>query len=161
MYYIHYYDYKYKSACVDGYLPYYQHKATNILNVGINPQAIVNLIGTHYFLLEVDDYNKNQSEVFRSNTELKYNHESTFNYSVFNVLARIPNTADFFNLIFEDSSDRVFKNRRYFGPVRLSKLKFRLLDENGVVVNLNNNDIIINLEIESLNSPYKNQNYTR
>jgi hypothetical protein len=154
-----YYDYKYKSACVDGYLPYYQHTSNNILNIGFNPQAITNLIGTHYFLLEVDDFNKNQSEVFRSNTELKDNNKSTFNYSVFNVLARIPNSSDHFSVIFEDSSDRVFKNRRYFGPVRLSRLKIRLLDENGVVVNLNNNDIIINLEIETLNSPYKNPIY--
>ena len=156
-----YYDYSYKSPCVDGYLPYYQDTSTNILNIGFNPQAVTNLIGSHYFLLEVDDFNNNQSEVFRSNTELKQNNKSTFNYSVFNVLARIPNSADHFSVIFEDSSDRVFKHRRYFGPVRLSKLKIRLLDENGVVVNLNNNDIIINLEIERINSPYKNQNYTR
>jgi hypothetical protein len=62
-------------------------------------------------------------------------------------------------MIFEDSSDRVFKSRKYFGPVRLSKFKIRLLDENGVVVNLNNNDIVINLEIETLNTPYKNLVY--
>ena len=156
-----FYDYKYKSPCLDGYLPYYQDTPNNILNIGFNPQAVTNLIGSHYFLLEVDDFNKNQSEVFRSNTELKQNNKSTFNYSVFNVLARIPNSSDHFSVIFEDSSDRVFKNRRYFGPVRLSKFKIRLLDENGVVVNLNNNDIIINLEIETLNAPYKNQMYTR
>jgi len=156
-----YYDYSYKSPCVNGYLPYYQNKPNNILNIGFNPQAVTNLIGSHYFLLEVDDFNKNQSEVFRSNTELKQNSKSTFNYSVFNVLARIPNSSDHFSVIFEDSSDRVFKNRRYFGPVRLSKFKIRLLDENGVVVNLNDNDIIINLEIETLNTPYKNQTYRR
>ena len=156
-----YYDYSYKSLCTDGYLPYYQDISTNILNIGFNPQAVANLIGTHYFLLEVDDFNKNQSEVFRSNTELKQNNKSTFNYSVFNVLARIPNSSDHFSVIFEDSSDRVFKNRKYFGPVRLSKFKIRLLDENGFVVNLNSNDIIINLEIETLNAPYKNQLYKK
>jgi len=43
--------------------------------------------------------------------------------------------------------------------VRLSKFKIRLLDENGVVVNLNNNDMVINLEIETLNTPYKNLVY--
>ena len=49
---------KYKSACSDGYSPYYQDASTNILNVGFNPEAVANLIGTHYFLLEIDDFNK-------------------------------------------------------------------------------------------------------
>jgi len=154
-----FFDYKYKSPCTDGYKPFYQFIKTNILNIGFNPEAIVNLIGTQYFMLEVDDFNKNQSEVFRSNIEVKHNVKETFNYSVFNVLARIPNTGDFFNIIFEDSSDRVFKSRKYFGPVRISRLKIRLLDENGIVLNLNNNDIIINLEIETINSSYKNLVY--
>jgi hypothetical protein len=151
-----YYDYSYISPCKDGYLPFYQTTTTPALNIGFNPQAIANLLGTHYFLLEVDDFNKNQSVVFRTNTQLKHNIKEVFNYNISNILARIPNTADAFDLIFEDSSDRVFKTRKYFGPVRLSKLKIRLLDENGVVVNLNNNDLVITLQIESLNTPYKN-----
>ena len=130
----------------NGYSPHYQDASTNVLNIGFNPEAVANLIGTHYFLLEVDDFNKNQAAVFRSNTELKQNNINTFSYNVSNVLARIPNTADYFSILFEDSSDKVFKTRKYFGPVKISKLKIRLLDENGVVVNLNNNDIIINLQ---------------
>jgi hypothetical protein len=152
-------NYRYMSPCNDGYLPYYQFKTTNILNIGFNPQSVTNTSGTHYFLLEVDDYNRNQSVVFKSNTQLKHNVQEPFTYNLSNILARIPNTADYYSMIFEDSSDRVFKSRKYFGPVRLSKLKIRLLDENGVVVNLNNNDIIINLEIETLNTPYKNLPY--
>jgi hypothetical protein len=154
-----FFSYRYISPCKDGYLPYYQFTSTNILNIGFNPEAIANTIGTNYFLLEVDDFNRNQSVVFRSNTQLKHNIEEIFNYSLSNVLARIPNTAEYFHMIFEDSSDQVFKARKYFGPVRLTKLKIRLLDENGVVVNLNNNDIVINLQIEMLNAPYKNLVY--
>lgn len=154
-----FFNYKYISPCTDGYLSYYQFTKSNILNIGFNPEAVANTLGTHYFLLEVDDFNKNQSIVFRSNSQLKHNIKETFNYNVSNILARIPNTAEYFSIIFEDSSDRVFKSRKYFGPVRLSKFKIRLLDENGVVVNLNNNNIVINLEIEMLNTPYKNQVY--
>jgi len=149
--------YTYSFNCKNGYLPYYQDTSNNILNIGFNPEAVANLVGTHYFLLEVDDFNKNQSEVFRSNTQFKNNYMSKFNYSIFNILGRIPNTSEYFSIIFEDSSDRVFKTRKYFGPVKISKLKIRLLDENGKVINLNNNDIIINLEIETINSSYKNQ----
>jgi hypothetical protein len=154
-----FFNYKYISPCKDGYLPYYQFKTTNILNIGFNPQSVANTSGTNYFLLELDDYNKNQSVVFKSNTQLKHNIQEPFTYNLSNILARIPNTAEYFSMIFEDSSDRVFKSRKYFGPVRLSKFKIRLLDENGVVVNLNNNDMVINLEIETLNTPYKNLVY--
>ena len=154
-----FFSYRYISPCKDGYLPYYQFKETNILNIGFNPQAVANTLGTNYFLLEVDDFNRNQSVVFRSNTQLKHNIEEKFTYSLSNILARIPNTADYFSMIYEDSSDRVFKARKYFGPVKLTKFKIRLLDENGIVVNLNDNDIVINLQIEMLNAPYKNLVY--
>lgn len=132
----------------------YVFESDEIFEIGFNPESAANLIGTHYFLLEIDDFNKNQTQVFKSNTELELNMESKFSYSFSNVLARIPNIADAFTTGFEDSSDRVFKTRKYLGPVKISKLKIRLLDENGNVVNFLDNDIIINLEIESINKPY-------
>ena len=46
--------------------------------------------------------------------------------------------------------------RQYFGPVRINKLRIRLLDDYGRVVNLNGGDLVISLEIETLNMPYKN-----
>ena len=49
----------------------------------------------------------------------------------------------------------VFKTRKYFGPIKLQKLQIKLLDEYGKVVNLNNADISITFEIESLDMPYK------
>lgn len=132
----------------------YVIKPNDIFEIGFNPESVANFIGTHYFLLEVDDFNKNQTQVFKSNSELQNNIKAKFTYSFSNILARIPNIADAFTMGFEDSSDRVFKTRKYLGPIKLSKLKIRLLDENGNVVNFLNNDIIINLEIESINKPY-------
>ena len=60
------------------------------------------------------------------------------------------------DIMFEDSSDRIFKERNYFGPVRIKKLRIRLLDENGRVVDLNNGDLTVSLEVECLDAPYKN-----
>ena len=79
---------------------------------------------------------------------------SHINYK--DILAKIPNTASTTNIIFEDSSDRIFKTRKYFGPVRISKIRIRLLDDFGRVVNLNGGDLIITLEIETLDMTYKN-----
>jgi hypothetical protein len=122
---------------------------TNQLLTGFNPQNILDFTGTKFFLLEITDYNKNYSEVFKYNT-----YKRNINYK--DILAKIPNTAATTNIIFEDSSDRVFKTRKYFGPVRISKLRIRLLDDYGRVVNLNGGDLVISLEIETLNMPYKN-----
>ena len=124
-------------------------QANMIFLEGYNPEAILDFTGTKFFLLEITDYNKNYSEVFKYNT-----HKRNINYK--DILAKIPNTASTTNIIFEDSSDRIFKTRKYFGPVRISKIRIRLLDDFGRVVNLNGGDLIITLEIETLDMPYKN-----
>ena len=126
-----------------------QSQQTNQIITGFNPQNILDFTGTKFFLLEITDYNKNYSEVFKYNT-----YKRNINYK--DILAKIPNTVGTTNIIFEDSSDRVFKTRKYFGPVRINKLRIRLLDDYGRVVNLNGGDLVVSLEIESLNMPYKN-----
>ena len=132
---------------------YYEKDYTTNVNMvlleGFNPEAILDFTGTKFFLLEITDYNKNYSEVFKYNT-----YKRNINYK--DILAKIPNTASTTNIIFEDSSDRIFKTRKYFGPVRISKLRIRLLDDFGRVVDLNGGDLIITLEIETLDMPYKN-----
>ena len=133
---------------------YYNHVKTLSLDIGFNPESTANTIGTRYFLLEVDDFNKNQSKLFRFNAELKNNSSEAFTYSVSNILALIPNRGNYYDKSFEDYTDRIFNTKLYFGPVKISKLKIRLLDENGVVVNLNNTDLTINIAIETINKHY-------
>lgn len=130
---------------------YYIQVKTLSLDIGFNPESTANTIGTRYFLLEVDDFNKNQSKLFRFNAELKNNTSEAFTYSVSNILALIPNRCNYYDKSFEDYTDRIFNTKLYFGPVKISKLKIRLLDENGVVVNLNNTDLTINIAIETIN----------
>lgn len=125
---------------------------SSILLDGYNPEGILDFTGTKFFLLEITDYNKNYSEVFKYNT-----YKRNINYK--DILAKIPNTAPTTNIIFEDSSDRILKTRKYFGPVRINKLKVRLLDDYGRVINLNGGDLIITLEIETLDMPYKNMRH--
>ena len=136
---IYYYEKDYKQS----------NQANMIYLEGFNAEAILDFTGTKFFLLEITDYNKNYSEVFKYNT-----YKRNINYK--DILAKIPNTASTTNIIFEDSSDRIFKTRKYFGPVRISKIRIRLLDDYGRVVNLNGGDLIITLEIETLDMPYKN-----
>ena len=57
-----------------------------------------------------------------------------------NIIARIPISTTFNVVTFNNASDGLFKTRDYFGPVRLEKLRIRLLDRFGQVISLNQND---------------------
>ena len=118
---------------------------TNLNLLGFNSYFPVNLIGSTFFLIEVNDFNNNNSVV------VNYNCNSPFSFNINNLLAKLPNTSPTNSLIFEDSSDRIFKTRNYFGPVSINKLHIRILDENGKVVHLNNSTFSITLEFTILN----------
>jgi hypothetical protein len=124
--------------------------ATSTKEIGFNPEAPFDCTGTKFFLLEVIDYNNNAPAV------LKYNIQDRYTFNIKDILAKVPNVSTTYSIVFEDSSDRIFKARKYFGPVKLTKLKIRLLDENGRIINLNNSNVAISFEVESLDIPYKN-----
>lgn len=123
--------------------------ASSTLVVGFNPESCINLIGTSSFFLEVEDYNNNHPRL------IDYNCNSQNSYQMNNLQIRIPNVSPFGNQTYEDSSDRVFRKRKYFGPVSIQKLRIRLLDDNGVPVNINAGAFVVTLEIETLNKSSK------
>jgi len=112
---------------------------------GYTPEMSLDFTGSKFFLLEVVDFNNNSPQVLLYNTI----HNSS------DILAKIPNVSTMSTIIYEDSSDRIFKTRKYFGPVKIQKLAVRLLDEYGKVVDMNNADLSITFELESLDVPYK------
>ena len=129
----------------------YTSAATSTKEIGFNPESPLDFTGTKFFLLEVTDYNNNAPAV------LKYNTNDNYWFNIQDILARIPNVSPTFSVVFEDSSDRVFKTRKYFGPVKLQKLRIRLLDENGRVIDLNGSEVVVSFDVEALEVPYKNK----
>lgn len=69
-----------------------------------------------------------------------------------NVIARIPITAGSNTILLNNNSDMIFKQRDYFGPVTINKLRFRLLDNFGNLLPLNNNDYSMTIEITQIYS---------
>ena len=69
------------------------------------------------------------------------------------LLGKIPNNV-LATILFEDSYGPTNPTRYYLGPVNIEKLKIRLLDEHGVVVDLNNVDFTLTFELETLNVHY-------
>ena len=115
---------------------------------GYNPEAVYDNLGSRYFILCIDDFNKNYSNTL----------SSPFSESVFNnetAIAKVPNNPNSINF-----DDIFYQSRRnYFGPVNIKKIKIQLLDELGRVVDLNNNDFSFSIQIEQLYDPHLNKMY--
>jgi hypothetical protein len=99
-----------------------------------------------YLFLEIDDFNKN----FSTNTLFANTTNET--YLGNNIMGRVSVVSGINTIITNTASDRVFKKREYFGPVKLEKLHIRLLNKFGDPVWFNGNDFSFVLEIEQLYS---------
>ena len=106
----------------------------------------------NYIFLEIDDYNNN----FPTDTIISsIGYDG--NYIGKNIIAKIIIDTDTkINNIFclkNDGRDLIYKEREYFGPVNIEKLKIRILNRFGEVVNFNQNDFSMTLEIKQLQNP--------
>ena len=113
---------------------------------GFSPEAIYDTLGAKYYILSIDDFNKNYSNTLTS----------PFQESVFidqNAIAKIPNNPNLQQL-----DDIFYQSRReYFGPVNIKKFKIKLLDELGRVVDLNNTDYSFSIVLEQLYDAHANK----
>jgi len=101
---------------------------------------------TNYLYLEVDDFNNN----CQTNTIYAYNEPAS--YISNNILARISLNNVAFTIIQDNASDTINKKREYYGPIRLEKLRIRLLNKYGKVIDLNNNNYSFVLELKQIYS---------
>jgi hypothetical protein len=67
-----------------------------------------------------------------------------------NILGVIPLTSKPFQLTFDNNSNYIYKKREYFGPVDISKISIKLLNQLGDVVNLNDMDFTFSIQVTSL-----------
>jgi len=110
-------------------------------------EAVINLAGSKYFYLSINDYNNNVATSFNT----------SFNSSILNnsdILARVSvdSSTSTVNL-FQDCSQNNFKvityPRTYFGPVTIKNMTVQLLDEYGRFMDLNSADISFCLTFET------------
>lgn len=73
-----------------------------------------------------------------------------------NILARIQITNPEFTFIINNSGDHIFKERNYFGNVKIRKLHIQILNKYGEVVELNGSEVSLALEFTE-NYDSKNQ----
>ena len=129
-------------------VPYYpptilKHKPNETYYLYMSPEATYGENIDEYFFLYVDDFvgNHNESIIVQSDN----------NYLRQNILARIQrrNTI-MFESNQDNNSDFIFKAREYFGPVNIKKLRLKLIDKFGDLVELNNVDYSLALKFTQL-----------
>ena len=106
----------------------------------IESESLFDLTGEKYFFLYVDDYNCN----YYKDTIISV---QSNDYLTKNILGRITMGGDKYQVVYEDTSDLIKKERIYSGPVNLKKLHIKLLNVYGNIANLNNIDFSIIFEI--------------
>jgi hypothetical protein len=101
-------------------------------NLNYVSESVVDITGSKYFFLVVDDYKNNVNNNFFS----------AFNSSILNknILARISLQSNTFNVLEQNNLALITTPREYFGPVDIQNLTIQLLDEYGRIVDLNNMD---------------------
>jgi hypothetical protein len=97
---------------------------------------------TKYLYLAVDDFNNNSNSNFIS----------VFNQSIMNtdILARISIKGARCNLLSDTDFELVSEPRLYFGPVDIQRLRVRLLDEHGRVLQMNNSNYSFCLKLKMM-----------
>ena len=98
----------------------------------------------NYLFLEIDDFQRN----FITDSIISVIKPNK-GYIGKNIIARIPFSTSY-NIINSNDSNCLFKAREYLGPVRLEKLRIRLLNRFGEVISMNQNDYSIMIEFVQL-----------
>ena len=95
-------------------------------------EGIVDLTGSRYLYLVIDDYNTSVNNSFYS----------IFNESLLNknILARISLSGGSFTVVSQNNLNITTTPREYFGPVNLQNINVQLLDTYGRIVDLNSMD---------------------
>jgi len=111
-------------------------------NVSYISEGLIDLVGTKYIYLAVDDFNNNVSDGFYG----------AFTSSILNknILARISLQGSVFNILAQSNFILTTTPRQYFGPVDIQKLQIQLLDEYGRILNLNNMDYSFCLTFQTI-----------
>jgi hypothetical protein len=93
-------------------------------------EGIIDLFGSKYFYLVVDDYNNNMNDNFIGAFKTSIIHK--------NIIARVSNRPNTPRVLLQDNFFLICPPREYFGPVNIKSINVQLLDQNGNYVDLNN-----------------------
>lgn len=97
-----------------------------------------------YFFIKIDDFNKNTHSSIIS--------PAMDNMITDNIIAKIPIDVGTFTMINNNSSDLILKERTFFGPVNIRKLKIQLTDRFNRLIDIGFSNYSLTLEFKILYS---------
>ena len=62
----------------------------------------------------------------------------------------IPLSSSAFTTTFDNNSNFIYKKREYFGPVDISKITIKLLNQKAGLVNLHNTEFSFTIQVKSI-----------
>lgn len=98
-------------------------------SLNYDADTIIEPAGIRYLYLSIDDFNNSAINQFVSTNPKVVDR---------NILARISIKGSYFSLVIENDFNIVTEPREYFGPVDIQRLRIRLLDDYGRVLDMNN-----------------------
>lgn len=106
--------------------PMYDGRTNYIADTIIEPATI------RYIYLAVDDFNNSANNHFIT----------AFNQSILNpnILARISLRGNYFGILMDNDLNILTEPRKYFGPVDIQRLRIRLYDDFGRILEMNNSN---------------------
>ena len=110
---------------------------------GLSSESQYNNSQMNYIFIVIDDFHSNcVSQSIVSSTG--------DNYISNNILARITVNNTSSSVVYDNGSDKIFKERAYMGPVTLEKLKISVINRYGELIDLNGRDFSLTLELTEL-----------
>jgi hypothetical protein len=107
-------------------------------------ESILNILGPQYIFLVVDDYNKSNNVNFIS--------ASRYGLLPDNIIARISLKGSTFTIQSQNDFGVYAEPRFYYGPVNISKLGIRLVDEHSRTLLMNDSDFSFTLRMTTIYS---------
>ena len=107
-------------------------------------EGILDILGPKYLYLILDDFNtSNNTNFFNSSEKTMLND---------NIIARISIKGYAFSIQSQTDLSIYSEPRYYYGPVNINKLRIKLIDEYGRILNLNNMDFSFTVSLISIYS---------
>lgn len=107
-------------------------------------ESIFTSVYSHYLYFCLDDYTGSQP---LTNT---YGMGAYGNIIKENILGVIPINSGLFASTFDNNSNFIYKKREYFGPVDISRITIKLLNQKGNLVNLQNTNFNFTLQVKTI-----------
>jgi len=105
-------------------------------------ETVIEPVTIRYLYLAIDDFHNNVNNHFI--TAFKDHILSP------NILARIALKGSYFSLIMENDLNTISEPRKYFGPVDIQRLRIRVYDDRGRILDMNHSDFSFCLNFKML-----------